>query len=171
MCCSLNNKEEQRFVECFLCSGLFTTFPILAKKSDSLLLKYQYPDCHSCKSVPIAPGTGHSRNTLLSLSPGPCSFLQLLGGYCPLLFCQTSGRVHSVLWLQTEGSSGRKEEQRKQCSAFHVMTAIFSYLKKAQTEESVLFLLFLHLSSSTLIFLAVFLRPIFCHKRVKNRVG
>lgn len=73
--------------------------------------------------------------------------------------------------LHTEGRSGRKEELRKQCLAFHVMLVKLSSLKKAQVAEKVIFLLFLHLSSSTLIFLALFLKPIFDHKRVKSGFG
>lgn len=73
--------------------------------------------------------------------------------------------------LHTEGRSGRKEELRKQCLAFHVMSVKVSSLKKAQAAQEghvppLSTSLFLHP-----IFLALFLKPIFDRKRVKSGFG
>lgn len=54
-------------------------------------------------------------------------------GYSSFLFCHASRGGYFVLRLQREGKSGRKEEQRKHCSAFHVMGVIVSSLEKVQT--------------------------------------
>lgn len=92
----------------------------------------------------------------------PVYFYNSREGWHPFLFCWTSG---GVFRLQREGRSGRKGEQRKHCW-------LWSFLpwRKYKLHKTVLFFFFLHLSSSTLIFLTLFLKTIFCHKRVKNSI-
>lgn len=98
-CHTLNaNKREKRFVEYLLCACLFT------------FQKYQNPDCHTCKFVPMTPGSGHSRNTLLSLIQSPGSFLQLVGRLMSCLILPILTRSGSCTLVMGEGRSARKEE-------------------------------------------------------------
>ena len=50
--------------------------------------KYKNSDCHTYRFVPTAPGSGHTRNKLLSLSQGPSSFLQVLARLMSFLILQ-----------------------------------------------------------------------------------
>lgn len=63
----------------------------------------------------------------------PVLFYNSWEGYSSFLFCHASRRGYFVLRVQREGNSGRKEEQRKHCSVFHVMAEIISSLEKVQT--------------------------------------
>ena len=96
----------------------------MAEKQDFLIQKYKTLVADACKLVPMAPDLGQNRNTLLSL------IQRVL-----VLFSKVHEKANVLSYsteLHREGRSGRKEELRKQCLAFHMMPVKLSSLKQAQ---------------------------------------
>ena len=93
----------------------------LATRMDDWTSLAQHKRKPDCKLVPMAPDLGQNRNTLLSLIQRVLVLFSTVHEKANVLSYSTE--------LHREGRSGRKEEPRKQCLAFHMMPVKLSSLE------------------------------------------